>query len=171
MNQAVIEQPLLFELVPPPSAETTEYFVNPQSFKLMMEPVAKGRGRVGLNRHTNRPVVFTPAETARAERSFRALLVAQSPRMIGHYVPVVGVLKFFVSKPPSLPKKRGWPVTRPDLDNLEKLVKDACNGLLWTDDAQVVAIAKRKYYCADGEPPRIELQVWEVTSTPPVGNL
>jgi Holliday junction resolvase RusA-like endonuclease len=42
------------------------------------------------------------------------------------------------------------PTTKPDSDNVEKAVKDALNGVVWGDDAQVVSTVKAKLY-AGGE--------------------
>lgn len=38
------------------------------------------------------------------------------------------------------------PTGKPDLDNTEKLIFDALNGLVWRDDAQVVRVTKAKLY-------------------------
>jgi len=38
------------------------------------------------------------------------------------------------------------PVVRPDTDNVVKAVYDACNGVVWKDDVQVVDGAQRKRY-------------------------
>lgn len=50
------------------------------------------------------------------------------------------------------------PITKPDLDNYVKLVKDALNGLIWKDDAQVIEFlpGTGKYY---GDPPRVEIRI------------
>lgn len=37
---------------------------------------------------------------------------------------------------------------KPDADNVLKGIKDACNGILWADDAQVVMLTVRKLYAA-----------------------
>lgn len=39
-----------------------------------------------------------------------------------------------------------WHAKVPDLDNLEKAVKDALKGLAWRDDSQVCVVVKRKQY-------------------------
>lgn len=39
-----------------------------------------------------------------------------------------------------------WPIRRPDLDKLERAVLDACKGILWVDDAQIVQVTKCKVY-------------------------
>ena len=50
-----------------------------------------------------------------------------------------------------------YKTTKPDLDNLQKNIYDACNGIVWIDDARIVEIQSiRKIY---GDVPRIELEV------------
>jgi len=44
-----------------------------------------------------------------------------------------------------------WATSRPDLDNLTKLVMDAANGIIWLDDAQVVVSEQFKAFTT-GEP-------------------
>lgn len=50
------------------------------------------------------------------------------------------------------------PTTKPDLDNIEKAVKDALNDIVWGDDCQVIKSEKTKLY---SEEPRIEVIVRE----------
>lgn len=38
------------------------------------------------------------------------------------------------------------PTKRPDVDNLAKLALDACNGIVWLDDAQICALSVVKKY-------------------------
>jgi Holliday junction resolvase RusA-like endonuclease len=38
------------------------------------------------------------------------------------------------------------PTTKPDADNVAKVVADACNGVVWVDDAQVVELSVSKRY-------------------------
>lgn len=40
------------------------------------------------------------------------------------------------------------PTVRPDIDNVEKSIKDAFNGIVWIDDCQVVECEKVKFYTA-----------------------
>jgi Holliday junction resolvase RusA-like endonuclease len=44
------------------------------------------------------------------------------------------------------------PNKKPDLDNLAKEFMDACNGLLWADDADVVDLHVRKWFAVVEEP-------------------
>jgi crossover junction endodeoxyribonuclease RusA len=59
---------------------------------------------------------------------------------------------FRLPRPLSIPKKRRWPTTRPDLDKLTRSVLDALTGTLIVNDSRVVLIVASKQY-ADGEPP------------------
>ena len=51
------------------------------------------------------------------------------------------------------------PLVKPDVDNYFKSVTDACTGLIWHDDAQVVSETTNKYY---SENPRIEIEVGRI---------
>lgn len=50
------------------------------------------------------------------------------------------------------------PTTRPDMDNIEKSVMDALNGIAWNDDAQVVQKFAMKVYSDD---PRVVVEIEE----------
>lgn len=51
------------------------------------------------------------------------------------------------------------PTSVPDLDNLQKSVFDACNKVLYEDDAQIVQLTVRKFY---SDEPRVELRISEM---------
>ena len=53
-------------------------------------------------------------------------------------------------------KVQQYPLTRPDLDNIIKIVLDAFTGYLWKDDSQVVHIEAWKRYSDD---PRLEIEI------------
>lgn len=48
------------------------------------------------------------------------------------------------------------PSKKPDLSNYVKLIEDACNGLLYKDDSQIVNLTARKRY---SDEPRIEITI------------
>ena len=50
--------------------------------------------------------------------------------------------------------------TKPDLDNLEKMIYDCCNGVVWTDDAKIVC--KGGITKVFGEVPKTILEVVEI---------
>lgn len=51
------------------------------------------------------------------------------------------------------------PVTKPDVDNYAKGIKDALKGVIWKDDSQVVELVVRKWY---SDKPRIEVEVYKI---------
>lgn len=48
------------------------------------------------------------------------------------------------------PMNREWKTTKPDVDNIQKSVYDALNGVLWRDDSLICSASTQKYI-ADGE--------------------
>lgn len=104
------------------------------------EPVAKQRPRVGRGGKT-----YTPRQTVEAEEAIRWHLrskgvVADADHLLGLHV------RFFSSD------RR-----RRDLDNLVKLLLDACNAFVWADDFQVTEI--HAAVIRGAEDPRTELVV------------
>lgn len=57
---------------------------------------------------------------------------------------------------PSAPAK---PTTKPDVTKLVRSVEDACTGVIWRDDSQVVELIAEKRY---GEQYRVEVRIEEV---------
>lgn len=51
------------------------------------------------------------------------------------------------------------PVVKPDIDNLFKAVTDACTGVIWHDDNQIVKVKMEKRYA---EKPRVEMEINEL---------
>ena len=56
-----------------------------------------------------------------------------------------------------------FPVTRPDVLKLARLVEDALTSILWRDDSQIVDEHLLKRW---GEPARVEIEVWPIPSAP-----
>lgn len=69
--------------------------------------------------------------------------------------PVIASLDFFFERPSSC-KGQAWRCSKPDVDNLEKLIFDVLttSGRFWKDDAQVAAVRTRKLYVVP-DPERI----------------
>jgi Holliday junction resolvase RusA-like endonuclease len=114
--------------------------------------VAKGRPRF-----TRAGRVYTPAATAKyAKRVSQAAVdaMAGEPPITG---PVEMIMHVRLPIPASWAKaKRASaeqggtrPIGKPDADNFAKNIMDACNGILWLDDAQVVDLRCVKYYAAE----------------------
>lgn len=71
------------------------------------------------------------------------------PRPAGHY----GTGRNAGQLRPSAPV---YPAVRPDVLKLARAVEDACTGILWRDDAQIVDEHLHKRY---GDPARVEVTV------------
>lgn len=67
------------------------------------------------------------------------------PRFAKHE-PVKLVITFMFHKPESTPKKRLFPVVKPDLDKLVRATLDSLTGVIFHDDAQVVQVMTEKIY-------------------------
>jgi Holliday junction resolvase RusA-like endonuclease len=69
-------------------------------------------------------------------------------------------LSFYFPRPKAMKKGPREPrAIGADLDNLCKAVMDAANGVLFADDRQVVELQARKWVCATGSKPRVEVVV------------
>ena len=137
-------------------------------FTIPGEPVAKGRARAFVrNGHVAH---YTPEKTARYED--RVMMCAREAMGFSLVQdgdpPIEGPLELRVTAIRSIPaslsgkKQRAaelgeiMPTTKPDLDNVVKAIKDACNKIIWRDDSQVVDLIAKKRY---GRIPRVEIEV------------
>lgn len=112
-------------------------------------PTAKGRPRLSTRGGFAR--AYTPQKTRDAE----SLLAAQawhfrpSQPLEG---PIELTVTFVMPIPASWSKSKQQVAklrphcTKPDLDNLIKLVKDSLNGMFWSDDKQVYKVFAAKVY-------------------------
>lgn len=135
------------------------------SFKALVKPVPKGRPRFAcMGKHVR---TYTPTTTAEFEQKIRIAARSSINPMPKFDGPLSVSIVFGMPVPKSWPRKaredalRGvlMPKARPDIDNLEKAVLDALNGLLWVDDAQVVRKIGEKRYV---EEPFVEVSVEEI---------
>lgn len=62
------------------------------------------------------------------------------------HIPVTLTLTYTFRRPASIPKKRSFPVVKPDLDKIVRATGDALTGVIYHDDSQVVEITCRKLY-------------------------
>ena len=134
------------------------------SFAFNLEPTGKARprGRVASSAKTGKQYVqaYTPARTAHAEAVIRAQVKEEAGgEFFEAGIPLRLDIEFVMAKPPSAPKKRRWPTTKPDIDNCYKLVTDALERFLYSNDSQIVEVFMSKTY---GEQPCIRLVASEV---------
>lgn len=139
-------------------------------FLVPATPQAKGRARSTVRRgkggrpiltKTGQPIVatYTPEKT----RDFEALVRFFAGQAMGDReplaIPVDLVCEFRFNPPKSWPKWRTGLALRglvhhtkvPDCSNLVKAIEDACNGVLFKDDGQVVGAIQDKAWTAGSE--------------------
>jgi Holliday junction resolvase RusA-like endonuclease len=63
-------------------------------------------------------------------------------------------------KPKSWKKRDTKPFKKPDLDNLEKLLNDALEKVIFVNDSRIVEKYVAKKF---GHPPGVHVEVWEIT--------
>lgn len=132
---------------------TQSYF-----FTIPGEPVAMARHRTTRSGHT-----YTPKKTADAKCNI-AYAVSQQYKGLPLDSPLRLTAIFYFTPPQNLIKKypaelkaEAIPVIkRPDADNLVKLICDALNGILWTDDKLIVDVRAIKRY---SQQPRVSFTV------------
>lgn len=131
------------------------------NFTVPMQPVGKARPRFANRGH--RISTYTPSKTREAEAQ---VAWAAREAMKGAQ-PFAGALGMTVVAVFAIPKS--WPraqqiepprhTSRPDADNLLKLVGDAMNGICYADDSQVVDARVIKRY---GPTPEVRIQIEEI---------
>lgn len=141
-------------------------------------PVAKGRPRA-----TKTGGVFTPAATRKAEDTIVGRAMAQVEAFAADVrasLPFTGPLAVTVVF--AMPVPSSWSqrkriaalggslshTSKPDLDNLFKLVADALNGIAWVDDSQIVQVTTRKTYSSH---PGITVVVEDLVGAVTVGGV
>ncbi len=125
------------------------------TFHVPGEPVAKGRPRIGKNRHTGRPVNLTPDETRRFEslvkhEAWLAMRAAGLPVLDGAVL--LEVDAFFAPRKSDTHTAPVRKTTKPDSSNVAKAVEDAMNSIVFTDDARIFELRSRKWWQARGAP-------------------
>lgn len=130
----------------PPFAPPRRAFI---SFELHGKP--RGKERPRFSRKSG--CAYTPANTVNYEAALR---MAGQTAMLGRDLfrgPVSVVIEAIFAPAPSWTKNRqaaallglSRPVTRPDADNIVKML-DALNGVVWLDDKQIVSLSLNKRY-------------------------
>ena len=80
-------------------------------------------------------------------------------QLISRDVPLHMVLNVVIAKPSSVPKRRLCPVVKPDLDNIQKTIQDALEGIAYQADQQIVSIRSVKRY-GQADSVTVTLQDW-----------
>lgn len=135
------------------------------NFTVAATPVPKARARTVGGRN-GKPHSFTPAKTVKAEAEVRSAFEAAFPHhRVIEDVPLYLEVSAFILPPKSICTKKMMPLLeaetvyvtkRPDLDNYEKLVMDALNGIAYRDDSLVALKQGSKVYSFS---PRLEVTI------------
>ena len=132
------------------------------SFTIYGEPVAQGRPRAGRTRscHT---ILYDPKKSRDFKNYVRLVASQHKPdKLIDCEIEMIADI--YRSIPKSMPKYKREkaqngllrPITKPDIDNYIKSIKDGLSGIIWADDKQVVSMTVRKWY---SENPRVEVKI------------
>lgn len=136
------------------------------------KPVAKGRPQA--RRRHGKVILLTPEATEKGEAWVRQCWLDQ----VGQVLltgPLAVTIAYDTLAPKSLGKFQALidadqlrPLTKPDLDNVGKLVLDSLNGIAWFDDAQVVRLTIDKCYAPGQAGPGlwVEVQEWRPEKSP-----
>lgn len=124
------------------------------------KPLGKGRPRLG------RYSTYTPEKTKNYEEYVKLCYmnkynIKQTPTE----KPLKAKITAFFEVPTSYSKKKkkeliGQPhTTRPDIDNIVKIILDSLNGLAYKDDNQIAKLEVEKVY---GEEAKVVLEITEI---------
>lgn len=135
-------------------------------------PVGKGRarsssriikGRNGKAKVATRH--YTPAKTVSYEQAVAMIARAAMRGREPYTGPLQGTFHFGLPIPKSWSKQKReaaamgeiWPIVKPDSSNILKAIEDACNGIVYHDDAQIVHhIVTKQYAITPGVSVKIE---------------
>lgn len=126
-------------------------------FTIVGEPVSQGRPRFSNRGGFVR--AYDPAKSRDAKQHVRYAAGEAMKALDGVLEgPIHFKAQFGIAMPTSQARKRNprpriWRTKKPDLDNLVKLVKDACSKVVFLDDSQIVRMTVEKIQCAQGESP------------------
>ena len=123
------------------------------TFTISGTAIPKARPRT--TKRGNRAIMYTPAKTKEFENYVKLVAAQHAPKelLTG---PLDVELEFNLQRPKSLPKKIQHHTKKPDIDNLAKSVLDALEGIIYVNDAQVIALRVYKEYGTPNCTVRIE---------------
>ncbi|HYX83244.1 MAG TPA: RusA family crossover junction endodeoxyribonuclease [Gemmatimonadales bacterium] len=122
----------------------------------------KGSARAFIPKGWKHPIVTSTNRNLKAWESLIATAAQDAARGIFFDGPIALELRFRLPRPKSLPARVTHHQTKPDLDKCIRAL-DALTGILWRDDAQVVAISAVKGYAPAGAPASLTVRVSAIT--------
>lgn len=127
------------------------------TFIVRGKPQSKLRARVVTNKYSGKVHSYTPEKTMAYENLIRWSYKEAGGQYMGEKL-IEAEIKAFYPIPKSKTKKERLaieqdeirPQTKPDCDNIIKVVLDSLNGVAYYDDKQVVCVSCNKYYSDTG---------------------
>ena len=127
--------------------------------------IVKGKVRGKARPRKGKHGFYTPNDTKSYEEIIRKEYIKQCNKKLDG--PVEFILYIYKTKAKFTKKEKAlieedkcWCITKPDADNVAKLVLDALNKTAYTDDNQIVKITVFKKWTLDDE--RIEFIIQEI---------
>jgi Holliday junction resolvase RusA-like endonuclease len=121
------------------------------------KPQGKARARTFYNSRAGKMQSITPEKTKSYEDLIRWKYKAAGGKYYGEKTLQVDIQAYYpVPKGFSKAKLKDAtngnlrPTTKPDCDNIIKVVLDALNGVAYYDDKQVICVSCNKYYAEQG---------------------
>lgn len=135
-------------------------------FKVEGKPQGKARARTFYNKKLGRMQSITPEQTKSYEDLIRWSYTAAGGKYLGETTLQVNIQAYYPI-PKSFSKAKTndavtqklRPTTKPDCDNIIKVVLDALNGVAYYDDKQVICVSCNKYY---GETGCLQISIKEI---------
>lgn len=135
-------------------------------FKVYGTPIGKGRPRFTRNGHT-----YTPTKTKDYEKRVASAAWAEmkrqgiqpTDRRVNMIITAFFDIPKSYSKAKTIECQCGIIVPpRPDIDNIGKIIADACNKIVYVDDAQIWFLAMSKQYCDQGQQAHVHVKIqWD----------
>ncbi len=130
-------------------------FMEVARFFVPGKPQGKARARTFYNPNLNRHMSTTPDNTVLYENLIKECYMQQcggiyfetkapvTLRIVARFLPPKSMSK---KRQASMLEGKEFPLKKPDMDNIIKVVADALNGVAYRDDTQVMFIAAKKAY-------------------------
>ena len=127
------------------------------TFTVEGKPQGKARARTFYDKRADKMRSVTPQQTRSYEDLIRWSYAVAGGKYLGEKLIKVAIEAFYPIPKSWSKKKRSAahcgkirPTTKPDTDNIIKVVLDALNGVAYYDDKQVVSVACKKFYAEQG---------------------
>ena len=135
------------------------------TFRVESKPQGKARARTFYDRRSDKMRSVTPTQTKSYEDLIRWSYKAAGGKYMGEAIMKVSIQAYYPIPKSFSKKKRNdaifekvRPTTKPDCDNVIKIVLDALNGVAYYDDKQVVSVSCDKFYTERGGYLKITVQ-------------